>query len=234
MYAPQESVKNSELVCSEQVESGEGLLEVVDEVNTPEVAAWLRGAKEGDEESSRSLIGYLQPFVMKIVCSRQARQHYREDLAQEIIIKAFRKLHLYSEKVPIERWVARIAVNRCTDAYRRTKLRPEYGMADLSEKEADFIETVTSSANDSFPSVSVELGDLIKKLLDHLGPDDRRMMDMICLSGYSYAEVCEEMGWNLSRTKVRLFRARKKLKEYFKELSNVTNIEDAQAARVAA
>lgn len=62
--------------------------------------------------------------------------------------------------------------------------------------------------------------DLINKCLEELSPQQKNIVLLRDLEGYNYKEIGEIMNLNESQVKVYLFRARKKMKDMIKDLSN--------------
>lgn len=188
--------------------------------NPPTLTQWILDTRQGDENAAGLLLEAILPTIRKIVMARSQNSPHQDDLIQETIIKVFRNLDRYAALVPFERWVVRIAVNTCNDAYRRQSRRPELRMADMSEKAEEYLlASTTDRLSQKAPSSSIAAKNLIEELLSCLNPTDRQIVELICISGYSYHEASDLFGWNLSRVKVRLFRARQKLKEKMLSLS---------------
>lgn len=188
-------------------------------VNSPEVDEWIRRSIQGDDEAARNLLDFLYPLVISIVRSRVPRRMLVEDLTQDVFIRIFQKLSHYSGKVPVKHWVSRVAVNICTNAYHKAKACQELRMADLGEEEAEVIQSLASSEGELEPSQSWAARELVDKLLTTLSADDRTLVDFICLQGYTYNQVRDLTGWNLSAMKVRMFRVRKRLEKTLARLS---------------
>ena len=130
----------------------------------------------------------------------------------------FTRLEQYQGNVPFPHWVSRIAVTTCIDQLRAQKRRPEFRWADLSEKEADVLDSVLTSEGDVAVNDGVAARELVYKLLDELKPQDRLVLQLLDLEQRSVAEISASTGWNPSLVKVRAFRARAKLKKLFEEL----------------
>jgi len=188
-------------------------------VNPREVDEWIQGTLAGDEDASRSLLEFLYPQVMSIVRARLPRRGCVEDLSQDIFIRVFQKLGQYSGKVPLKHWVSRVAVDMCTNAYHKARANQELRLADLGEDEARVIESLTTSDEELEPSQSWAARELVDKLLETLNPNDRLLVDLICLRGFTYNQALEETGWNISAMKVRMFRIRKRLEKTLQRLS---------------
>jgi RNA polymerase sigma-70 factor (ECF subfamily) len=173
----------------------------------------------GGEDAARLLLNQLYPLVIKLVRSHLPRRTSEEDLAQVVFMKIFAKIDQFSGTVPFEHWVSRIAVNTCLNQLQAEKIRPELRLADLSEDEARILETLASTTEDfQHPDEHLASKDLVEKLLGKLTPNDRLLINLIHLEGHSIEEVRKITGWNTSVIKVRVFRARHKLKKHYIKL----------------
>ncbi len=133
-------------------------------------------------------------------------------------MKMFTRIGQYQGAVPFPHWVSRIAVTTCIDHLRAQKRRPEFRWADLSENEAEVLDSVMTNENDVAANDSFAAHELVGKLLDQLKPDDRLVIQLLDLEQKTIAEICALTGWNTSLVKVRAFRARRKLRKLFEEL----------------
>jgi RNA polymerase sigma-70 factor (ECF subfamily) len=185
---------------------------------TFDLPACLERVRQRDQAAARELVEHLYPLVIRIVRSHLPRRVAEEDLAQEIFLKMFTRLDQFRGAVAFSHWVSRIAVTTCIDQLRAQKRRPEFRWADLSEKEADVLDSVLTSEGDVAVNDGVAARELVYKLLDELKPQDRLVLQLLDLEQRSVAEISASTGWNPSLVKVRAFRARAKLKKLFEEL----------------
>jgi len=183
-----------------------------------DLAGCLARVRQRDQLAARELVEHLYPLVIRIVRARLPRRTPEEDLAQEIFLKMFSRLEQYQGNVPFPHWVSRIAVTTCIDHLRAQQRRPEFRWADLSENEADMLDTVLTNENEASPDDALEAHELVHKLLGQLKPDDRLVIQMLDLEQKTIAEISGLTGWNQSLIKVRAFRARRKLQKLFQEL----------------
>lgn len=188
-------------------------------LSNDEVARHVERVKQGHEESVSILMEFLYPFVAKILNARLRYRESKEDVSQEIFIRVFSKIEQFSGKVPFHHWVSRIAVNTCTTAYHRSKANRELRIADLSEDEARVVETIKSTASEAGPSDQLAARELVDKLLESLKPDDRLVIRLVYLKGYSHQQVSDITGWSVSLAKVRAFRARQRLRRTYLKLT---------------
>jgi len=185
---------------------------------TFDLAACLERVRQRDQIAARELVDHLYPLVIRIVRAHLPRRVAEEDLAQEIFLKMFTRLDQYKGAVAFTHWVSRIAVTTCIDQLRAQKRRPEFRWADLSEKEAEVLDSVLTSEGDVAVNDALAVRELVYKLLGQLKPEDRLVLQLLDLEQRSVAEISEITGWNQSLVKVRAFRARGKLKKLFEEL----------------
>ncbi|MCC6231283.1 MAG: sigma-70 family RNA polymerase sigma factor [Verrucomicrobiales bacterium] len=190
----------------------------------PEVC--LAKVRLGNEEAARALVEHLHPLVMKIVRSHLPRRAAEEDLAQEVFARVFERLGQYTPRagVPLEHWVARLAVRTCLDALRSERRRPELRCADLSEAEAAWFETLVDPSPEAHPAQSAEASsarELVDRLLESLGPEDRLVLRLLDLEELSVADVSRWTGWSAVSVRVRAFRARQRLRRVVENMKFV-------------
>lgn len=185
---------------------------------TFDYAASLAAYRAGDQAAARELVEQLHPLVIGIVRARLSRRTPEEDVAQEIFLKVFSKLDQYRGEVPFPHWVARIAGRTCIDHLRLWKRRPEFRLADLSEEEADAVDRTLTTENQTRPNDALVVRELLDRLIGELSPRDQLVIQLLDLEQRSLAEIEAITGWNRTVTKVRAFRARRKLQARYREL----------------
>lgn len=190
----------------------------VDAEPPPDVEGWVARVREGDQQAARHLVEHLYPQVIRIVRARLPRRGGEEDLAQDIFLKMFTRLDQYHGQVPLAHWVSRIAVTTCIDALRAQKRRPELRWADLSATEAETLQAVLTREDAADTADALGAHELVHTLLDQLDPRDRLVLQLLDLEQKSLAEIHALTGWNTTLTKVRAFRARRKLQKLFQKL----------------
>lgn len=209
-HAPVSTEENVAVVAA--VSNTSGFAERLD------VPACVARARQGDEEAARALLNHLYPLVITVVRGHLPRRTSEEDLAQMIFVKVFAKLDQFSGTVPLAHWVSRIAVNTCLNALQAEKIRPETRWADLSEEEEFVLQSLASTSDDLEPGQRLAARELVAKLLDHLNPSDRLLIQLLHLQGESVEEIRQITGWSISLIKVRAFRARRKLRKHLTRL----------------
>lgn len=161
--------------------------------------------------------------VLSVAAGFFRQPEAREDIGQETFLKAFQSLDTYHRGASFERWLTRIAVNACYDQLRRVKRKGELLLSDLAEDESAWLDGALSSHSmERFEAGQRrdQARELADRLLAHLSSADRMAMLLMDRDGYSAAEIGEMLGWSRSNVKVRIFRARRLLKNRLKQLSH--------------
>jgi RNA polymerase sigma-70 factor (ECF subfamily) len=174
--------------------------------------------KRGDQSAAQTLIDELYPAVSRVVRTYLSQRESEQDLAQEIFLKVFSRLHQFKGDSPLEHWVTRIARTTCIDRLRRNKVRPELRWADLTEPERHLLEQYPEPQGHQHPSRIVAARDLLDRLLNTLSPEQRQLIVMVDCEGQSLNEVSQTTGWGLAKIKMRLYRLRTYLREKLKRL----------------
>lgn len=175
---------------------------------------WMADA---DEEAARELIDRLYPIVIRIAHNHLPRGAHPEDLAQDAFLQFFKTIKRYDKARPLENWISRITVNVCLNALRSRKRRPEWRWSDLSESEQAVVESLKNEPAQALSDESAAVP-LLKRLLEHLSPEDRIIIQLLHIEEKSVAEISAITGWNATLIKVRAFRARRRLRTELKAL----------------
>jgi RNA polymerase sigma-70 factor (ECF subfamily) len=183
-----------------------------------DVAACVQRVRRRDEDAARALFRHLYPLVTRLVRSHLPRRTSREDLVQTVFMRVFANLDRFSGAVPLEHWVARIAINTCLNQLAAENARPELRWADLSEEQTETLAAVTAGPEELEPLQNLAAREIVEILLAQLAPADRLLLTLLYLEGRSVDEVRQVTGWNVPVIKVRAFRARRKLRKYFEKL----------------
>lgn len=171
-------------------------------------AAIIERVKRGDAGAADALAGRLRPTILKCIRRRLPRWASEEDLVQTAFGKIFAKLDQFSGSVPLEHWVARIAVNTSLNQLNHEAARPELRMSDLSEEQEVAVQHLCASPLDAGRQDARELVEL---LLAQLAPDERKIIVLLHIQQRSTREISRLTGWSISSVKVKAFRTRHKM-----------------------
>jgi RNA polymerase sigma-70 factor (ECF subfamily) len=180
----------------------------------------VRAAQNGDTGAYEELVRIHQPRLLAVVSGILRRNQDVEDVAQQVLVKAYLSLKRFDLRSAFGTWLYKIAVNECWDYFRKKKVRRMVYEADLSEEQLRQIETVPSHTGGATRSREdaanrAQQRQLLDRLLDELDETDRNMLVMKEVSGFTVEEIGEFFGLNVNTVKVRMFRARGRLVEAY-------------------
>jgi RNA polymerase sigma-70 factor (ECF subfamily) len=123
-----------------------------------------------------------------------------EDVVQDALFEAYRKLDQYDDKRPLSPWLFRIAHNRCIDFLRRRGVRVE---AETASMGSDYV----LPAN---PPV-LGVGRAVEQLVMSLPPMERACVLLKDVFDYTLEEIAELVSSTVGGVKAALNRGRSKL-----------------------
>ena len=173
---------------------------------------------DGDQVAATVLVEQLYPLVAKILNSRLPGQVALEDVAQQVFVKVFANLHQFEGKVPLEHWVSKIAVNTCLNAMRGRRLKVELRRSDLSEAEDAVLDELHGFEVSTDVADAIAGRELLHKLLECLSPKERLAVELTELEGNTSQEAARLLGSTAVAVRVRVTRARTKMKRHLEKL----------------
>ena len=164
---------------------------------------------DGSEAAFGELVDRYKDRVFRLL-SRYCRDSVEcEDLAQDVFLKVFRKLHTFKHDSQFFTWLYRITVNAATDHLSRAgtrKLR-------LVEDTAVFERGDQEDASPTAALEAQELAQITRAIVDQLPEKFRTILVLREFEGLSYTEIAEVLEIQLGTVESRLFRARKRVKD---------------------
>ena len=173
----------------------------------------VRRIRQGETERFAELIDRYQGHVGRIVGRRVPAERVRE-LVHEVFVKAYVNLAQFSDSVPFEHWLAGIAVPTCYDFWSE-RARGEVPVSALTEDHQRWIEQTLSSQSDRQfrdQTAKQEAADVLEWALRQLSPENRAVLTLVHLDGYSVREAAQLLGWTSVNVKVRAHRARQAMR----------------------
>jgi RNA polymerase sigma-70 factor (ECF subfamily) len=187
----------------------------------PPETRWIQRAQNGDGEAFGYLVERYQRRIAALVFRIIRRPNDVEDLAQEIFLKAYRTMKSYNFQASFSTWLSQVAVNHCYDFLRKERASKVTYHGDMSEERVRRLEAgpeFPDGPGTPNPEQEAAAREIASKLLERAPADDRIVLSLKELEGYSVEEIAEILSLKPSTVKVRLHRARKRMLEDMKEL----------------
>jgi RNA polymerase sigma-70 factor (ECF subfamily) len=173
-------------------------------------------AKAGDREGLHYLYVRYAEDVLRYVASFLRDHHEAEDITQDVFAKMMTAIKKYEEReVPFDAWILRVARNAALDRLRSRRPIPseEVRVAD------------TGSAQ-----VSFDRGRALRQALEELPPDQREVLVLRHIAGFSPAEIAGALEKSESSVHGLHHRGRRSLKRSLSELGAAPVVETPPAA----
>jgi len=178
----------------------------------------IENCKAGDEKAFAEIVLHRQKKVFNIAYRMLGNSEEAKDLAQEVFISVFQSIKDLKEEIKFDAWLTQITLNHCRNRWKYLKRRQYFSSDSLD----DPIETEDGSVPRAIydPSDNPEIlfekkmiQELIQRGLMELKEDQRELVVLRDLQGFSYEEMGEALGLPEGTIKSKLHRARMDLKE---------------------
>src|ERR1700748_1301831 len=183
----------------------------VDHKNSEE-AALVRRIQARDELAFREIVDRYQAKVYSIIYGILRNHNDAEDIAQQVFSKVYFSIRNFDFRSSLITWIYKITVNECFDYLRKKKVRKLVYESDMSEDEVRRGEN-SEPALDRGARADSTLArrDYVVKLMDRVSDEERHLLMLKEVEGYSVEELASMLKMNENTIKVKLFRARQKL-----------------------
>ena len=168
----------------------------------------------GDDAAFDILVKKHQKGVHALVWQKIGDFHYAEEITQDTFLRAYQKLSTLKNPSQFLRWLSVIANRLCLNWLRKQK--PERQLQSLEDTP---VAEVAKSEYARYESEQREAGatehrlEIVKKLLEKLPEGERIVMTLHYLGEMTMKEISRFLGVSVETVKIRLHRARKRLRE---------------------
>jgi RNA polymerase sigma-70 factor (ECF subfamily) len=174
---------------------------------TDEQLAADAARERSDGPAFNALLERHRERVWRICFRLLGNEHDAADAAQEVFVSLFLQRAEFAGRSKYSTWVHGIAVRTCL-SQRRSRGRRRLRETATSEQS---LEQTSNSTNEANVSLSLDL----TRMLETLDEEDRALIIMKYAEGYEYEELSDVFGLSVSACKMRISRAREKLKQRF-------------------
>lgn len=171
----------------------------------------------GDTNAFKFIMKNTEGLIAQIIFKMIPNSEDRKDIAQDIYLKAFKKLGSFKFQSKLSTWVGQIAYNTCINYLEKKKLVLLDNDNDDNESPDDALE-ITSNKIDRFNNETEEfifkkeLSEILKIEIDKLSPVYKTLITLYHNEELNYLEIAEITELPVGTVKNYLFRARKTLR----------------------
>jgi RNA polymerase sigma-70 factor (ECF subfamily) len=143
------------------------------------------------------------------------------ELVQDVLVELFYSLPRYKRRgVPFEHWLRRIATRVGYRYWKRKRRTSAYGQ-ELVEQDLP-----SGSAGPLEKAAASDAAALLHKLLAELRPADRLVLTLMYFEECDISQIAQRTGWNRAVVKMRLMRARRRLRQIVDERQLAQSLEN--------
>jgi len=165
---------------------------------------------EGNREAYRVFIHRYNRLVNHVVFKMVFNEADREDISQEVFVKAYRNLPTFKFESKISTWLARIAYNTCLNHLEKKQI-PLY--QDVVAEQASIDENPGFEVQPDQFTVDRNMAVRLCQEIDELPVNYGLILSLYHLQEMTYKEISDILSMPEGTVKSYLYRARKLLKD---------------------
>jgi len=185
----------------------------------------IERCKAGDEKAFEDIVVQCQKKVFNIAYRMLGNLEEAKDLAQEVFLSVFESIKDLKEEIKFDSWLTQITLNHCRNRWKYLRRRHYFtsdSLDDPIETEDGSVPRAVYDPSDN-PEALFEkkmVRQFIQTGLLKLKEDQRELLVLRDLQGFSYEEMGELLGLPEGTIKSKLHRARMDLKEVLERSSH--------------
>ncbi|MGD8226745.1 MAG: sigma-70 family RNA polymerase sigma factor [Desulfobacteraceae bacterium] len=183
-----------------------------------EDAILIRAFREGDRAAFDNLVLKHKDRVFNLCYRLLGDYEEANDSAQEAFIKVYGSLKKFRFESAFSTWLYRITVNTCKNKLKSSAFRQKKKMIPIDNPVSGKRTQPDREIQDESQSPAMELEKkermrIIQEAINALPAEQKEVVTLRDIEGFSYEEVAEITGFNLGTVKSRLARARQDLRK---------------------
>lgn len=177
--------------------------------------------KEGDETAFEQLFILYKDLVYTLAFRLLADKTEAMDVAQDVFLTLFRKIHSFRGDASIKTWLYRVTLNQASNRNRWWKRRFRDRTLSLklarNGKEGDFLDLPSRSPEPDRSLYSREIQEALSACLKRLSFEQRVAVVLREVEGLAYEEIAEITGVQVGTVRSRIARGRERLRQLLRE-----------------
>ena len=162
----------------------------------------------GDQSAYADLVRRHQRFVFTLAMRFAKTREDAEEIAQDCFIKAYRSLESFQGGSKFSTWLYSIVYTTAMTALRKKRVD-----TDSIDDENTYIQIENTGVYDVNNVENKSRSFYLNQAIAQLLPDDATIITLFYKGEQSLEEIAQTMGMEANTVKVKLFRARQRLKE---------------------
>jgi RNA polymerase sigma-70 factor (ECF subfamily) len=198
-------------------------------------AALVDRFKAGDESAFEEIAARYRHKIVMIALGLLKNHSDAEEIAQDTLVRVYRKLKDFRGDSSLATWIYRIALNLSRNRYwyfwrrkRHSTLSIDQPINPGGESEATFAELMSSEESVCGAVESDEFSAILAVSMTKLDAGQREILTLRCILHRSYEEISVALGIKKGTVKSRISRAR----GYLKAMLNEAYHDQADLARI--
>ena len=171
-------------------------------------------SKDGDLQAFNFIVQRYQSQVLNLSARIIGDRGRAEDVTQETFISAYQAIGRFRGG-SLRAWLMRIAANASRDSLRGSQRRPEQSLDESLESQS--FQPVSAEPSPEEHAERSELNKELQKAILALSDNQRAVLVLIDVQGFSYEETTESVGASIGTVKSRLNRARRRVRDILME-----------------
>lgn len=171
------------------------------ELKTDDIWSLIQNAQDGDEAAMTKLITLHKGLLFTIIFRMTNDYDVSQDLTQDTFIKVFLNIRKVKNARHFRAWICVIARNIVRSYFRKAKRSQTVSLEEIREP--------AGQSNIEMTKKSMIIQEALSRLSEH----DRMLLTLAYYQGLNLAEVADVMKTSDKNVKVRLHRARKRLRK---------------------
>lgn len=163
----------------------------------------------GDQQAYAALVNRYQDYVYTLTLRMIRNREDAEEVAQDVFIKAYKYLADFRGASKFSTWLYTIVNNTCITFLRKKKVEIHSLDNEMVFARADNIDS--GARADAVEQKSKQA--MVNEAIALLNPDDAQVITLFYKAEQSLEETAQVLGIEVNAAKVRLHRARARLKE---------------------
>ncbi|MDB4925590.1 sigma-70 family RNA polymerase sigma factor [Mucilaginibacter sp.] len=163
----------------------------------------------GDQSAYADLVKRHQRFVFTLAMRFTKNREDAEEVAQDCFIKAYRSLASFKQESKFSTWLYSIVYTTAMTSLRKKRV----DTTSIDDEDTYIQVANTSSGYDVNDAENRSRSFYLNQAITQLTPDDATIITLFYKGEQSLEEIAQTLGIEANSVKVKLFRARQRLKE---------------------